>query len=433
MIDEITRKFCSKCRIDKCLAIGMRRDWLTNDGQREWKRVKKDAKGLKLLEKNLNDLKNQRYNCNDKSNDNNYIDTNVLSDLSTDTSTESLIIRQDINDISEKDFIFEPQDNSVIQSEALLEIESIFGSNISQNTSSSQMSLHSSQPQSHQNQQQLDSEDTQYESIDISDDVIQKAIQFELTPIPIPKPLTPNKNELNDMEKYLLNELFDSFKSIGNYSERNRSVITSQISTPNEINCCMFFKIDKGVRIITSAAKRLSAFRNICQRDQISLLKYGCIESVFMRSVVYYNWSIDCWILPFDNENTIMINLENLRQFPTNVYNIVKNFMRKMYSIYDSDRYVIDLLLAIILFNPDHPNIVNKEIVKSQQHLYMYLLQRYLQIKLKSECEAKTRLLRLLNTLTDLSILREMQKQNFLNYNNEVTNDYPLIKEILLD
>ncbi|CAG2167605.1 unnamed protein product [Oppiella nova] len=60
-------------------------------------------------------------------------------------------------------------------------------------------------------------------------------------------------------------------------------------------------------------------------------------------------------------------------------------------------------VLAIILFNDERPNLLDKELVKLQQHVYMYLLQRYLLMRYESENEAKLKLLRFMNGLHDIT------------------------------
>lgn len=39
-IDRVTRRFCSKCRLLKCFQIGMKREWILTDEQKQIKRVK---------------------------------------------------------------------------------------------------------------------------------------------------------------------------------------------------------------------------------------------------------------------------------------------------------------------------------------------------------------------------------------------------------
>lgn len=40
VIDRVTRRFCSKCRLLKCFQIGMKREWILTDEQKQIKRVK---------------------------------------------------------------------------------------------------------------------------------------------------------------------------------------------------------------------------------------------------------------------------------------------------------------------------------------------------------------------------------------------------------
>ncbi|CAG2101350.1 unnamed protein product, partial [Medioppia subpectinata] len=96
---------------------------------------------------------------------------------------------------------------------------------------------------------------------------------------------------------------------------------------------------------------------------------------------------------------------------------------------WDNDPYVVDLLVTIILFNPDRPNLIHKEMVKLQQQLYMYLLKRYFHMKYGSSCAAQERFLRIINSLEELSkfvtIHREAQRMDYK------TQIGPLLREVL--
>ncbi|CAG2172417.1 unnamed protein product [Oppiella nova] len=59
----------------------------------------------------------------------------------------------------------------------------------------------------------------------------------------------------------------------------------------------------------------------------------------------------------------------------------------------DLDQQILDLTTAIILFNPDINGLIDREAIRMEQHNYMHLLKRYLQIKFSSICESNGNLL----------------------------------------
>ena len=49
------------------------------------------------------------------------------------------------------------------------------------------------------------------------------------------------------------------------------------------------------IRRLIKMSKRISAFKNLCQDDQIALLKGGCTEMMILRSVSAYDPVKDSW------------------------------------------------------------------------------------------------------------------------------------------
>jgi nuclear receptor subfamily 1 group I len=52
---------------------------------------------------------------------------------------------------------------------------------------------------------------------------------------------------------------------------------------------------DIAIRRIIKMAKKLAAFKTLCQEDQIALLKGGCTELMILRSVMTYDADKGCW------------------------------------------------------------------------------------------------------------------------------------------
>ncbi|CAG2116004.1 unnamed protein product, partial [Medioppia subpectinata] len=84
------------------------------------------------------------------------------------------------------------------------------------------------------------------------------------------------------------------------------------------------------------------------------------------------------------------------------------------------DLIVLDLLTAIILFNPNRPNLIHRDIIRLEQQLYLLL-------KYSSESESQTKLQTFMTSLKDLEAIHDIQRW-------ELTKEWeyvsPLVKEI---
>lgn len=49
------------------------------------------------------------------------------------------------------------------------------------------------------------------------------------------------------------------------------------------------------IRRLIKMAKKISAFKNMCQEDQVALLKGGCTEMMILRSAMTYDCDRDTW------------------------------------------------------------------------------------------------------------------------------------------
>lgn len=49
------------------------------------------------------------------------------------------------------------------------------------------------------------------------------------------------------------------------------------------------------IKRLIKMAKKISAFRDMCQEDQVALLKGGCTEMMIMRSVIIYDNDRGAW------------------------------------------------------------------------------------------------------------------------------------------
>ncbi|CAG2171807.1 unnamed protein product [Oppiella nova] len=92
-------------------------------------------------------------------------------------------------------------------------------------------------------------------------------------------------------------------------------------------------------------------------------------------------------------------------------YPRMKAFIDTLDAEWDRDQVVLDLLTAIVFFNPNRPKLNYREIVKLQQYIYMYLLQRYLLLKHQSESEAQQKFCKFMDNLNELEALGDIKRK----------------------
>ncbi|CAG2175490.1 unnamed protein product [Oppiella nova] len=131
-----------------------------------------------------------------------------------------------------------------------------------------------------------------------------------------------------------------------------------------------------------------------------------------------------------ENRHSVILRLESMQYYPRNIHSLYRIFFEKILSDWNSDTVVLDLLTAIILFNPNRPNLTHRDSVKVQQQTYMYLLQRYLLLRYRDETESQAKCERLLRSLYYLEVLAEKKVQNCLEIDRKIVAQHPLLLEV---
>ncbi|CAG2101262.1 unnamed protein product [Medioppia subpectinata] len=150
------------------------------------------------------------------------------------------------------------------------------------------------------------------------------------------------------------------------------------------------------IRQIIQFTKSLNGFNNICADDKYALMKHGGKDLMLIRSLKYYNKEITGFRIQKGPDQTFHLGLDIYE--PMGLAPILKSYYEKFISIWNyDDHIIIDLLTAILL----------------EQQLYIYLLQRYLLLKYRSESESQTRLQTLMESLNDMNTLNNIQGRNF--------------------
>lgn len=182
---------------------------------------------------------------------------------------------------------------------------------------------------------------------------------------------------------------------------------------------------DHAIRRLIKMSKRIAAFKSLCQEDQVALLKGGSTELMLLRSVMSYDAERDCWKGP--DPRLMSIKLDILKEARGNVYEEHKRFINAFRPEWRVDENVMLLLSAITLFTPERPNLVHKDVVMFEQDTYLYLLRRYLDT-IYAGCESRSIFLQLIRNLEDMRTLNENQVSILVDLNPHEVE--PLLIEI---
>ncbi|CAG2169373.1 unnamed protein product [Oppiella nova] len=350
-VNVLTRKFCIKCRLNKCLAMGMKKDIILNEEEREarYQKIQMNRKTRKTKDLSMDEtIDSKTTTSSDRHSD------ETLSHTSHTDTTSPHIHYTDIT-------------------------------------------FHTK----HTNDYRKHSTDSQ--TIDFSDLMTDTNISEGQSPsdLPIHRPLMDYRNQFTELEGNKLQELQLAAQIFPEHRVRTYSLM------PADQDYCLWIvmplKLEQQLRRIVKMSKQLTQFNSICENDRISLIKYGFLELFYIRSVPIFNCQNDTWTYVMDYENSVTFSLDIMRDFPLNEW--------------DRDQLILDLLTAIILFNPERPYIRHKNTVKFQQQIYMYLLKRYLLLKYRTESESSDKFRTLMQCLHELYVMAETKRTLvYLNY-----------------
>lgn len=222
-------------------------------------------------------------------------------------------------------------------------------------------------------------------------------------------------------------------------------------------------------------SKKISAFKNMCQEDQLALLKGGCTEMMILRSAMQYDcdratWKVSrrssSWLvdvltkccspfnlqIPHSQEEMSNIRADVLKLAKGNVYQEHERFIRTFDKKWRSDENIILIMCAITLFSPARPKTIHSDVIKLEQvfrwianstnkqtnsssnpitfvlqNSYYYLLRRYLE-SIYPGCEARSVFLKLMQKISELHRLNDEIISVYLNVNPSEVE--PLLREI---
>ncbi|KAJ6637946.1 Nuclear hormone receptor HR96 [Pseudolycoriella hygida] len=263
--------------------------------------------------------------------------------------------------------------------------------------------------------------------------VIDEAIKLEYETVNSLAPSTSNNRELNDAERAKLNELIVANKALYAPLDEDLSGLDEcSIKANQNSQDPQLLKIINltaiAIRRLIKMSKKINAFKNMCQEDQVALLKGGCTEMMILRSVMQYDDGDRCtWKIPHSEEAMSSITVDVLKLAKGNVYEAHESFIRTFEPRWRQDENIILILCAIVLFTPGRPKTIHSDVLKLEQNSYYYLLRRYLE-SVYPGCVAKSTFLKLMQKIIELQRLNEVIISVYLDVNPSQVE--PLLREI---
>ncbi|XP_066253289.1 nuclear hormone receptor HR96 [Euwallacea similis] len=477
-ITTVTRRFCQKCRLDKCISIGMCKDLIMSDEDKAQKRQKIEENRAKKRSVGTNPSNSKKLKRESTEGDSQDCEV-YSSSYNTDSDQETTIsegyqpnnpnidgLIDQINDSSNNRLIHDnhisstnndkqessSEESSSFQNIAqhlfslatspgvnLGQIDQVLLSNFMNNNTINlnefvknelQSTLNGGLPESsscdvandtnknvvtdvqRSNQYNLKQTTNPMESI------VSEAIKLEYDAYSAIAQGSSRSRVLNEAERAKLNELILANKALLTPVEEELSLIGNDFKdvVKNQISDCPQQHTDPalldvinltaiGVRRLIKMAKKITAFRNMCQEDQVALLKGGCTEIMMIISARRYDPTKNTFKIPSIQES-LNVNINVLKLAKGNAYHELEKFNLTFDPKWRSDENIILILCAIVLFTPDRPRVIHQDVIKLEQSSYYYLLRRYLE-SVYSGCEAKSIFLKLIQKIMELHKVNE--------------------------
>ncbi|GLH05985.1 CSON000745 protein [Gryllus bimaculatus] len=262
--------------------------------------------------------------------------------------------------------------------------------------------------------------------------ILSEAIKLEFEAYSSLAKSHQNSRELNDAERAKLNELIVANKALYEPLDDDLSSLVGEDfrfkgnadHSPVLLDVINLTAI--AIRRLIKTSKKINAFKNMCQEDQIALLKGGCTEMLILRSAMTYDPDNQAWKIPHSQER-LNVKVDVLKEARGNIYEEHQRFLRTFDPRWRTDENIMLILSAITLFTPDRPRVVHHDVIKLEQNTYYYLLRRYLE-SVYPGCEARSTFLKLIQKIAELHRLNDEHVQVYLDVNPRDVE--PLLIEI---
>ncbi|CAG2164820.1 unnamed protein product, partial [Oppiella nova] len=385
-IDVITRRFCRKCRLIKCFAVGMNKAYMfSGEQRRKRKAIVEENRRKSKVNNELNAIHSSDTSSQTQSdsslNDTNNVSMIVENDVNTDSANNSQNIL-DLNDI---------------------EIEESFAEHFPMIPIPNQINTYDKNL-NHIEMNRLEELLTATKQIwEPISEITSESVDY-----PDVRYTMHTKWERDVSRLTLLSKHLSSFTGI--CDEDRMFLLKAGYREILHMRSLVVYNNDRQHWAIVLDLNNTTVLK-VTTLKMFGQDFYELYKNFFNK--YGREWDFDSIILDLltvialytpDRPNIMHKHAVKLQQqiieINQNVYEINKNFFTKFGGEWDFDSIIVDLLTAVALFTPDQPNIIHKNMVKLQQQMYIHLLRRYLRLKY-SDTEMNAKFATLMKCLSE--------------------------------
>ncbi|XP_048383416.1 nuclear receptor ROR-beta isoform X2 [Stegostoma tigrinum] len=207
-----------------------------------------------------------------------------------------------------------------------------------------------------------------------------------------------------------------TYEEIKAYQNKVREVVWQQCA----------IQVTHAIQYVVEFAKRITGFMDLCQNDQILLLKSGCLEVVLVRMCRAFN--------PLNNTVLFEGKYGGMQTFKAlgcdDLVSAIFDFAKSLCSLQLTEEEIA-LFSAAVLISPDRPWLIEPRKVQKLQEKVYFALQHVIH-KNHLDDDTLAKLISRLPTLTALCNLHTDKLQAFKLLHPETANSLfpPLYKEL---
>ncbi|CAG2177649.1 unnamed protein product [Oppiella nova] len=225
------RKKCKKCRLDKCLAVGMKSSLIYNEKRKEIRRhiVEENRQKRQMIAEKTREVA---------------VDSNTSS--SSDHRNNETIISFDSLDVNS--FAEELVANEYTKSDDLC--------------------------MCHKSKTITNLED-----------------EWQQTTSALVNPITDTSNQFNELESNRLTELLNALQKMQIYSfNMTKTKDPTHLRDSHEAWVIIMSQNERAIQEVVNMSKCLQGFNNLCENDRIILIKYSSIEIDILRMIMCFDF-----------------------------------------------------------------------------------------------------------------------------------------------